>query len=206
MFPRPCLMLVTDRHQCRGDLVQAVAAAVEGGVHAVQLREKDLLTAELITLGASLKRVMGGAPLLVNDATDVAIAVGADGLHLPENGMSIKPGRLLLPPSALIGRSVHSVQSALAAEAEGADYLIYGNVYETGSHPGAPAAGLDRLREVVSTVKVPVLAIGGVTAARVPEIMAAGAAGVAVISAVLSSPDPRKAASDLRVAVRRAAL
>lgn len=196
-------MLVTDRRQCRGDLVQAAAAAVEGGVHAVQLREKDLSATELMALGQSLKTAIGGhALLLVNARADVAAALGADGVHLPENGLPIEEARRLLPTPFVIGRSVHSVESALAAEAQGADYLIYGNVYETGSHPGAPAAGLNRLREVTSAVKVPVLAIGGITAARVPEVMASGAAGVAVISAVLGAVDPRKAASGLVVALQ----
>lgn len=190
-------MLVTDRHQCRGDLVQAVAVAVQGGVHAVQLREKDLPDSELIALGRSLKAAIAGrALLLVNDNAGVAQAIGADGVHLPENSRRLPAG------NTLIGRSVHSVESALAAQTEGADYLIYGSVYETGSHPGAPAAGLDRLREVTAAVTLPVLAIGGVTAARVPEVMDAGAAGIAVISAVLASPDPRAAASELLAALQ----
>lgn len=190
-------MLVTDRHQCRGDLVQAVAAAVEGGVHAVQLRAKDLPDAELIALGRLLKAAVAGrALLLVNGNPDIAQAIGADGVHLPENSP------VSMRAVALIGRSVHSVESALAAEAEGACYVIYGNVYETGSHPGAPAAGLDRLREVTSAVNIPVLAIGGITAARVPEVMTAGAAGIAVISAILASPDPGAAAADLGAALQ----
>lgn len=187
-------MLVTDRRQCRGDLVEAVAAAVEGGVHAVQLREKDLSESELIALGCLLKNAIGSAVLLVNGRPEVAMAIGAGGVHLPEAADAAFDVRF--------GRSVHSVESALDAEAEGAAYLIYGNVYETGSHPGAPAAGLDRLREVTTAVKIPVLAIGGITAARAADAMAAGAAGVAVISAVLGVPDPRAAASALRAALQ----
>ena len=190
-------MLVTDRHQCRGDLVQAVAAAVKGGVHAVQLREKDLSASELIALGRSLKAaITGRALLLVNGDPDLARAIGADGVHFPENSP------VSMRVDTLAGRSVHSVESALAAEAEGAGYVIYGNVYETSSHPGAPAAGLKRLSEVTAAVTVPVLAIGGVTAVRVPDVMVAGAAGVAVISAILASPDPGAAASELRAALQ----
>ncbi len=203
MLPRPCLMLVTDRHQCKGDLVSAVAAAVKGGVHAVQLREKDLSASELVALGRSLQQAIAGhAIFLVNDRADVAAALGADGVHLPENGLPAQAARLLLPHPRLVGRSVHSVEGALKAAAEGVDYLVFGNVYETGSHPGFPAAGIPRLQEVVSAVAVPVLAIGGVTAARVSELRAAGAAGVAVISAVLGVRDPRKAAGDLAAVFR----
>lgn len=171
-------------------MVQAVVAAVEGGVHAVQLREKDLTDSELIALGRSLKAAIAGRALfMVNGGAEVTQAIGADGVHLPEASAAV--------PGWPFGRSVHSVESALAAQSQGPAYLTYGNVYETGSHPGAPAAGLDRLRAVTSAVTIPVLAIGGITAARIRDVTAAGAAGIAVISAILASPDPYMAAAEL---------
>jgi thiamine-phosphate diphosphorylase len=196
-------MLVTDRQQCGGELIPAVEAAVLGGVHAVQLREKDLPAGELLVQAMRLRASLHDrVPLLVNDRVDVAVAVAADGVHLPENGLPVAEARLLLRHPQLIGRSVHSVEGARAAEAEDSDYVIFGNVYETGSHPGAPAAGLTLLAEVVRVVHLPVLAIGGITAERAPDVMATGAAGIAVISAILAAPDRRRAASQLLAAIR----
>lgn len=205
MLPNPCLMLVTDRHQCKGGLSHVVKQAVRGGVHAVQLREKGLPASELEDLGASIKNAIGGAALfLVNDRADVAVALGADGVHLPENGLPIEDARILLRMPKLVGRSVHSLDAAIEAATAGADYLIFGNVYETASHPGALAAGIPLLAEVVKAVDVPVLAIGGIIPVRVPEVMGTGAAGVAVISYILSARDPARAAADLLRALKSA--
>jgi len=199
-LPAPCLMLVTDRALCGGaeGLVAAVEAAVSGGANAVQLREKDLPPEELLALARRLREVtQGRSLLLVNGPLDVALDAGAEGVHLPEG--------LPMPPQPregfMVGRSVHSVEAARHAEAEGAGYLIAGPVYETRSHPGAEPAGLALIEEIASDVRVPVLAIGGVTAERVGEVVRAGAAGVAVISAVLASPDPRAASEALRRAL-----
>jgi len=206
-LPLPCLMLVTDRSLCAvpagrqggaDGLIAAVEAAVQGGVDAVQLREKDLPPEGLLALArrlrqATLERVL----LLVNGPLEVALAAEADGVHLPEGA---PPGRR--PREAfLVGRSVHSVEAARRAEAEGADYLVAGPVYETRSHPGREPAGLSLIEEITRSVRVPVLAIGGVSAGRVEDVVRAGAPGVAVISAVLAATDKRAAASDLRRAL-----
>jgi len=199
-LPAPCLMVVTDRVLCGGaeGLTAAVEAAVSGGADAVQLREKDLPDSELSTLARRLRKVtQGRSLLLVNGPLTVALDAGADGVHLPEGEpMSLRPSE-----GFLVGRSVHSVEAARRAEAEGADYLIAGPVYETRSHPGVQPAGLALIEEIASVVGVPVLAIGGVTAERVDEVVRAGAAGVAVISAVFASPNPRAASEALRRAL-----
>jgi thiamine-phosphate pyrophosphorylase len=122
-------------------------------------------------------------PVLLSSRADVALAVGAAGVHLPESDIPVAGARRLLGGERLVGRSVHSQEAALAAAAEGADYLVFGPVFETASHAGRPAVGLDALREVCRAVAVPVLAIGGVDFDRGEECRRAGAAGFAAISA-----------------------
>jgi len=198
-LPSPCLMLVTDRALAGGAdrLVEAVAAAVEGGVNAVQLREKDLAPADLAHLAGRLREAIGRrALLIVNGNADVACEIAADGLHLPADAPFAHPDGV-----TPVGRSVHSVEAAVRAEREGADYLIAGPIYETPSHPGVPAAGVRLISGAVAAVSVPVVAIGGITAARVSGVLSAGAGGVAVISAVLGAESPRAAASALREAL-----
>ena len=193
-------MLVTDRALVGGvdRLVEAAAAAVEGGVNAVQLREKDLAPADLARLAGQLRAAIGGrALLIVNGNADVACEIAADGLHLPADAPFARPDGV-----ALVGRSVHSVEAAVRAEREGADYLIAGPIYETPSHPGVPAAGVRLISAIVAAVSVPVVAIGGITASRVPDVLSAGASGVAVISAVLGAESPRDAASALSEAIQ----
>jgi len=193
-------MVVTDRVLCGGaeGLVAAVEAAVSGGADAVQLREKDLADGELLALARRLRAVtQGRALLVVNGPLEVAVAVGADGVHLPEDApMPPRPRR-----GFLVGRSVHSAEAACRPDVVGADYLVAGPVYETRSHPGAQPAGLALVEEIARAVRVPVLAIGGVTAGRVEEVVRAGASGVAVISAVLAQPAEGGAAAE---ALRRA--
>lgn len=199
-LPRPCLMLVTDRALCGGrdGLVAAVEAAVSGGVDAVQLREKDLSPPDLLPLARRLREVtLGRTLLIVNGPLDVALAAGADGVHLPEEAPLVERSQ----PQFLIGRSVHSLDAARRAEAEGADYLIAGPVFETRSHPGRQPAGVALIEEVARAVRVSTLAIGGVTAERVDALVRAGASGIAVISAVLAEPDRREAAAALRAAL-----
>ena len=183
-------------------LVEAVAAAVEGGVNAVQLREKDLDTQVLTALARRLREVIGGrALLIVNGNADVAREVAADGLHLPADAPFARPAGV-----TLVGRSVHSVEEAAQAEREGVDYVIAGPIYETQSHRGVAPAGVRLISAVVAVVSVPVVAIGGITAARVPDVLSAGAGGVAVISAVLGAKSPFAAASALREALEAVSL
>lgn len=194
-------MLVTDRRLAGGEdaLVDAVAEAVEGGVNAVQLREKDLPKAELLSLSRRLREVTADrALLLVNGPLDVALEARADGVHLPEHAPAQGGGP---GPHVIVGRSVHSVDAAVRAEEEGAGYLVVGPVFETASHPEAQAGGLEIIRKVVSATRVPVLGIGGITSKNAADVMRAGASGVAVISAILGADFPGVAARELRDAV-----
>lgn len=199
----PCLALVTDRSALGGlSLEEAVAQAVEGGANLVQLREKDLPAAELLTLAERLRAVTQGRALfLVNDRLDVALACAADGVHLPERGLPVAAARRLAGQEFIIGRSVHSVAEAVRVQEEGADYVQVGTIFASRSHPDQAPAGLGLLQEVAAAVTIPILAVGGITAANVGEAMMAGASGVAVISAILGAPSPREAARALAQAM-----
>lgn len=189
-------MLVTDRRLAGGEdaLVDAVAEAVEGGVNVVQLREKDLSPAQLLALARKLRKVTAGRALLVvNGPVEVALAADADGIHLPEEAQG--PGSE--QRRFVCGRSIHSLEAAARAAAEGTDYVVAGPVYATASHPGRPPAGPGFMRKVVSATPVPVIGIGGITATNATEVMGAGASGVAVISAILGSAAPGSAARRL---------
>jgi len=191
------VLLITDRTRSRGRSVEKVAAAaVHGGVRMVQVREKDLPTRALLDLVRAVIRAAadaaGGAgrvKVFVNDRLDVALAAGAQGVQLGASTIPVAAARRIAPGLA-IGYSAHAIEEALEAERDGADFVTFGPVYETRS-PGvkAPAQGLGRLAEVCGALCVPVFALGGITAERVPEVIAAGAKGVAVVSAVTEAAD-----------------
>jgi thiamine-phosphate pyrophosphorylase len=198
------LCLVTDRLAGPGrPLVAVVEACLGAGLRAVQLREKDLPAGELFRLAGELRALTWrfGARLLVNDRADVAAAVTADGLHLPEAGLPPEAARRVFGHDRLLGVSVHAAAEASAAGRAGADYVFFGPVYDTPSKQryGAPR-GLDGLAEACARSPVPVLAIGGVTAERVGDVARAGAAGVAVIRALLDAREPDLATRELLAA------
>jgi thiamine-phosphate pyrophosphorylase len=197
--------LVTDSAQTGARaLVDVVEAALRGGVRAVQLRERDLPARELHALALRLREIMSrhDALLLVNDRIDVALACGADGVHLPGNSFTIGDARALLGPSKLVAASTHTVDEVNAAGREGADFVVFGPVFDTPSKRafGAPV-GLDAL-ERACACKVPVLAIGGIRAETCATTRARGAAGIAVIREIASADDPERAARRLVRAMR----
>jgi len=197
------LMLATSRQRTRWPLPELVAAAVAGGVDAIQVREPHLEAAALTRLVMCLREVVGErATILINGDAGVAAALGL-GLHLPERGMATASGRRVIGDGALLGRSVHSAAAATAAA--GADYLLAGTLFATASKPGVAPIGLSGLREIVAASWEPVYAIGGIRAERVPEILATGAVGVAVIGAIADADDPEHAAARLRRAIDRGA-
>ena len=199
------MYLVTDRHQTGGrDLLEVVGQALRAGVRAVQLREKDLATRDLYHLAGKLLAVTreAGAALLINDRVDVAMALPADGVHLTRRSLPPKEARELLGPARLIGISCHSLAEVREAVDGGADFVVLGPIFETPSKMpyGAPLTTA-LLQQARAATTLPVLAIGGINPARVPEVMAAGADGVAVISAVMAALDPGAAVSELLAAV-----
>jgi len=196
----PLLCLVTDRAACLGrPLDSVVAAAVSAGVRLVQLREKDLSARELLHVGEPLLKLVreGGAALVMNDRVDVALALEADGVHLGGNSLPVKVARRVAGDGMLIGVSVHSIEEAARAEGEGADYLILGTIFESRSHPGTPPAGLSLVSRVSAAVRIPVVAIGGINAANAGSVVAAGASGAAVITAIQSARDVEAATRSL---------
>jgi thiamine-phosphate pyrophosphorylase len=184
---------------------EVVEQAVAGGVTMVQLREKTAPAAELVELALRLKRITRGKALLVvNDRVDVTLAVEADGVHLPETGLATRSARSLAFHHAVIGRSVHDVEAAVRASKDSADYVFAGTIYKSKSKPDVKPTGPDLVKKITEETSVPVLAIGGVTAAKVEELMKAGAAGVAVISAIADAEDPKAAAAELKSALNEA--
>jgi thiamine-phosphate pyrophosphorylase len=180
-----------------------VALALEGGVEWGQLRDKSGTAAAMFTDATVLLPLTQRyqARLAINDRLDVALAVGADGVHLAGQSLPVDAAVLLANRRLLVGRSVHGLDEAIQAANAGADYLTFGHVFPTTSHPGLAPRGLDELKTIVEQVDVPVLAIGGITSDNLEDVLATGAAGIAVISAILADADPRWAALQLRTAL-----
>jgi thiamine-phosphate diphosphorylase len=197
------LHLITDRKRCAGDLLAAVDQAVASGVDWVQVREKTAPAVDVYELCRRVQRACEdtGAGLIVNDRVDVARAVRAGGVHLAKKSLRPAVARPLLAPDQILGCSVHSLDEAVRIAGTGVNYLTFGNVFPTDSHPGFPARGVEVLRAIVHAVNVPVLAIGGITVSNVGDVLATGCAGVAVIGAILGDPDPAGAARKLREAL-----
>jgi thiamine-phosphate pyrophosphorylase len=208
MTPRPIdysLYLVTDRGLSRGrPTLDIVRAAVQGGVTCVQLREKTVSTREFIAAALQLKPFLKscGVALIINDRVDVALAAGADGVHLGQSDMPLAAARSLTGPAMVIGISVESVADALAAQSGGADYLGVSPVFATPTKTDAAAPlGLAGLRAIRAAVRLPLVAIGGLNLANAADAVRSGADGIAVVSAIAAAEDPAQAARDLARAV-----
>jgi thiamine-phosphate pyrophosphorylase len=197
------LHLVTEPRRTPEALRAAIEEALDGGVDWVQLRDKSGSAAAMYHQAEHLRRLTRArhARLSINDRLDVALAVDADGVHLAGQSLPVGAAANVAGRRLLVGRSVHALAEAQLAVKDGADYLTFGSVYPTQSHPGMPPHGLTELRQVVEQVDVPVLAIGGISLHNLEPVLAAGCSGIAVISAILSAADPRAAAAQLRQAL-----
>ncbi len=193
---RLSLIVLTDEAQARGrSLVEVVRAALRGGAPAVQLRSKNATAREMVELARTLlaETQPTGALLFVNDRVDVALAAGADGAHLGDDDLPLTAARRIVPSGFLLGRSVETPEQARMAERGGADYLGAGPVFATASKPDAGTPiGLEGLRRVAGAVRIPVVAIGGIDHQNAAAVRSAGAAGIAVIRAIMQAEDPER--------------
>lgn len=204
------LYLVTDRNQTRErDLLWVLEQALDGGVRAVQLREKDLEGKELFNLAEKVRDLCTRyhAALFINDRIDVACAIDAAGVQLGKTSLPIETARELLGPIRTIGASTHSLEETRDAERQGADFILFGPVYFTTSKAtyGAPQ-GLAALKKIVENIALPVYAIGGIKPENVEEVMSAGSRGIALISAVMAAIDPKTTSRMLQTQLQRSRL
>lgn len=195
------IYLITDgTGSSPSNLITRVEEALAGGIGAVQLREKGLCGAKLLTLARQMRELTAryNAKLLINDRVDIALLSEADGVHLGHGSMPPEAARSLLGPKKLIGVSTHSLGEAKEAQALGADFIVFGPVYHTASKAAyGPPAGVTALKEIVAAIKVPVYGLGGINIENTQEVLDTGCAGVALISAILSAPEVRKSAEAL---------
>jgi thiamine-phosphate pyrophosphorylase len=200
------LYLVTDRNQTGGrDLFWVLEQALDGGVKAIQLREKDLSGRDLFSLAEKVCKLCQAynAALCINDRIDVALAVDAAGVQLSQTSLPVVTTRALLGPQKIIGASTHSLQEARKAEQNGADFVLFGPVYFTASKAayGAPQ-GLPALKTIVDNISLPVYAIGGIKPENIESTKKLGVRGVALISAIVSAESPKEAAAKMLTQLR----
>jgi thiamine-phosphate pyrophosphorylase len=191
------LLVVTDRHQTNGrPLVPLLQRVLTAAGPAIQIRERDLSAGDLVSLVREVQTVTAPhrSQLLINDRIDVALGLEGVGVHLRSNSLPVRIARKLLGAERLLGVSVHTSEEAVRAESQGADYVILGPIYETPSKQAfGPPLGIHTLEKVCRLVDIPIIGIGGVTAARASEMLGAGAFGVAVIRAILGAADVESA-------------
>jgi thiamine-phosphate pyrophosphorylase len=200
-IPEFDVYLVTDRSQTQDrDLLWVLRRALDGGVKAIQLREKDLAGKDLFLLAEAARKLTQSyrAALFINDRIDVALAISADGVQLGRTSLPITAARKLLGAQKLIGVSTHSPQEAQESEEQGADFVLFGPVYFTPSKAsyGTPQ-GLAALKKTVEKISLPVYAIGGIKSENILEAKRTGIRGIALISGIMSAPDPKKAAEEI---------
>lgn len=195
------LYVVTDRSWLNGrSLGDRVEQAIQGGATLVQLREKFFSTRESLDSAVMVKRVTDsyGVPLLINDRLDIAMAVGAAGLHVGQSDMPVKTARNLLGKGKILGASVTKVQEALQAEREGADYLGVGAVFPTATKNDAAYVNFQELKLICSAVSIPVVAIGGINESNAMLLKGSGIAGIAVVSCIFAKQDVRLASETMK--------
>lgn len=202
------LHVITDTTiQTRFTHTQLGERAIEGGADAIQFRQKTGSTRELVEAALDVQAVCveHGVSLIINDRADIALAVGAAGVHFGQDDLPIAIGRRILPPEMIIGASARTEKKILEAISAGADYIGFGPIYQTSSKPDAELPkGLEALRRMSEIARCPIIAIGGIAAETAYEVIRAGAHGVAVISAVCAQADPASATRQLLTEIQRA--
>lgn len=204
-LPNPALLIITDRLQARRPLEEVAEAAFAAGCRWLSLREKDLPPPERLALLRRLVEIgrKYHASVMVHEDVAAAAAAGAAGIHLPRDG-DVAAARRMLGAGALIGISAHNIDEIARAEEASADYVTLSPIFASAGKPGYPALGVDELADCAAKTVLPVIALGGIGAARVPACLAAGAAGVAAMGAVMSAGDTSHATTALILALRSA--
>ena len=201
------LYLVTDRGLALARPLQTIVEkAVKGGVTVIQLREKDCSSREFLELAIGLKRLLKpkGIPLIINDRLDIALAADADGLHVGQSDLPWNTARHLLGRNKIIGLSVESLEQAVEANTADVDYIAVSPVFFTPTKTDTKMPfGIEGVHEVAAITRHPLVAIGGINHSNAQQVMAAGADGIAVVSAIVSAPDPEKATRELKNIIMR---
>lgn len=199
-FAKARLYVLISTEQCKGSVRELARQAIAGGADVIQLRAKNCPDSQVLALAAELRELTDqtGRLFIVNDRPDIAAIVGADGLHLGQHDLPIAESRRLLRPGAIVGRSTHSLDQALAAATEGADYIAVGPMFPTTTKDAGPIVGPALARDAAAEIKLPLVAIGGIHAGNVRQIVSEGISCVAISSAICQASDPQAAAAEIR--------
>jgi thiamine-phosphate pyrophosphorylase len=193
------LYLVTDKSDNVEKFLRTIEEAIKGGVSVVQIREKTADTLDFYNLALKVKEITTkyDVPLIINDRVDVALAIDADGVHVGQSDMPCDVTRKLVGPDKIVGVSAATIEEAKKAECDGADYIGTGAVFPTATKDDAPKITKKDLKEIVDSINIPVVAIGGITIENASELTDTGISGLSVVSAIMSSDDPKKSSEKL---------
>lgn len=193
------LYLVTDKSDDVDKFLKTIEEAIKGGVSVVQIREKTADTLDFYNLALKVKEITTkyNVPLIINDRVDVALAIDADGVHVGQSDMPCEVTRKLVGPDKIVGVSAATIDEAKKAEKDGADYIGTGAVFPTATKDDAPKITKKELKEVADSIDIPVVAIGGITLENAHELKDTGIKGLSVVSAIMSSDNPKESSQKL---------
>ena len=193
------LYLVTDKSDDVEKFLNTIEEAIKGGVTVVQIREKTAETLDFYNLALKVKEITSkyDVPLIINDRVDVALAIDADGVHVGQSDMPCDVTRKLIGADKILGVSAATIDEAKKAQNDGADYIGTGAEFPTSTKDDAPKITKQDLKEIVESIEIPVVAIGGITKDNAPELIDTGIAGLSVVSAIMSSDNPKKSSEEL---------
>ncbi|MFE4140373.1 thiamine phosphate synthase [Peribacillus sp. YIM B13472] len=193
------LYLVTEESIALEELTKIIAESVSGGVSIVQLREKNNSSLSFYKKAAALKQLLNelSIPLIINDRVDIALAVAADGIHIGQDDLPLTVVKQMVPEDMIVGVSVSTLEEALEAERNGADYIGVGSVFPTKTKQDATLMAIEDLEEICRSVSIPAVAIGGITADNISTLADSGLSGTAVVSAIMNADSPKRASESL---------
>lgn len=193
------LYLVTDKSDDKEKFLKTIEEAIKGGVSVVQIREKTADTKDFYNLALKVKEITAkyNVPLIINDRVDIALAIDADGVHVGQSDMPCDITRKLIGNDKILGVSAATIEEAKKAQKDGADYIGTGAVFPTTTKDDAPSITKKELKEIVDSINIPVVAIGGITLGNAKELVDTGIKGLSVVSAIMSSDNPKKSSEKL---------